>query len=477
MLFPTAEFAVFFLAVFALNWLLMPYPRLWKAFMAATGLFFYGLWDYRFVALLVASILANQMLVVAGSRPGASPRARKGWVAASVAANLAVLAFFKFYGFFVNSLADGLGGFGVEASLPLLELIVPAGISFLTFRAITYAVDVYRGEVKPVPLADAAVYFSFFPYMLAGPIVRASEFMPQLASPRDARSIDASRAFFLITVGLVKKVVIADFLARSLVNGVFDNPAAYSSVETLVGMYAYAVQIFCDFSGYTDIAIGLALLLGFRLPDNFNAPYTATSLQDFWRRWHMTLSRFLRDYLYIPLGGNRGSEWRVARNIMITMLLGGMWHGAGWTFVVWGGLHGVGLVAERFFRRRTGSLSKEGAKVGGERWRRLAGRVAVFHYVCLLWVFFRVETLEGAGRVFARVAEGVGGLGAITPAVVLAVLVGIAGQYTPRPTLQLVQARFSRLNLMVQGLVLGVAVFLIDAFGPEGVADFIYFRF
>ena len=257
-----------------------------------------------------------------------------------------MLGWFKYYGFFVTSVVNFLGAFHLNADLPLLRIVLPIGISFLTFRVLSYVIDVYRGTMRTASMIDFAVYVAFFPYTLAGPIARASEFLPQLKTPRDPRRVDTSRAFFLIFAGLAKKMLLADYLATHIVNGVFTTPGQYTSLETLVGIIGYSVQIYCDFSAYADIAIGISLLLGFELPDNFDAPYTAVSVQDFWRRWHMTLSRWLRDYLYIPLGGNRKGKVRTYVNLMLTMLLGGLWHGAGWTFIFWGALYGGALVVE-----------------------------------------------------------------------------------------------------------------------------------
>ena len=315
MLFPTITFAVFFLLAFVGNWLLMPRQRVWKPFMLIVSLVFYGWWDWRFVLLLALSAAANQFfaLWIAGMRPGAA--GRKWALAAAVAANLGVLGWFKYYGFFVTSVVNFLGTLHLNADLPLLRIVLPLGISFLTFRVLSYVIDVYRGTLRPASLLDFSVYVAFFPYLAAGPIARASEFLPQLNGPRDPRNVDTSRAFFLIFGGLVKKMLIADYLATHIVNGVFTTPGQYSSLEVLLGIIGYSVQIYCDFSAYADIAIGISLLLGFELPDNFDAPYTATSVQDFWRRWHMTLSRWLRDYLYIPLGGNRKGRARTYVNL------------------------------------------------------------------------------------------------------------------------------------------------------------------
>jgi len=320
------------------------------------------------------------------------------------------------------------------------------------------------------------VYLSFFPHLVAGPIVRGSEFLPQLYPPRDPRHLDSGRAFYLIFIGLAKKIVIADFLASHLVDQVFAGPGLHTSVEVLFGIYAYAVQIYADFSAYSDIAIGLALLLGFRFPENFNAPYTAVSITDFWRRWHMTLSRWLRDYLYVPLGGNRRGPLLTYRNLMLTMLLGGLWHGAAWRFVVWGGLHGVWLALERGVseRRRARGI----APLPDTALLRALKRLATFHLVCLAWVFFRADSLDSALEVLARLFTGWGGATTlITPAVLVAIAIGIGSQYVPRPAVNRGLAVFTRLRPAVQGVALALALMTIDALGPEGVAAFIYFQF
>ncbi|MCK9900348.1 MBOAT family protein [Frankia sp. Cpl3] len=345
MVFPTIEFAAFLVIVMAVSWLLMPIPALWKPFILGASYFFYAYADARFVLLIMASTLINQAAAVAIHRW----RDRRILIAAIVC-DLGLLGWFKYYGFFALSVDRALQDVGLPAPLPLLQVALPIGISFFTFQALSYVIDVWRGDIRPVSLIDFAVYEAFFPHLVAGPIVRASEFTPQLASPRDPRQVQVTRAIFLIGGGLVKKVVLADLIATRIVDPVFDAPGQHSALEIGVAVYGYAVQIYCDFSAYSDIAIGVALLLGFRFPDNFDRPYAAVSLQDFWRRWHMTLSRWLRDYVYLPLGGNRRGRRRTYLNLMITMTLGGLWHGAAWTFVLWGALHGAGLAAERAWR-------------------------------------------------------------------------------------------------------------------------------
>ena len=284
----------------------------------------------------------------------------------------------------------------------MLQIILPIGVSFFTFQAMSYVIDAYRDDLKAVSLLDFAVYLSFFPHLVAGPIVRAREFLPQIRKRADPRFIDASRAFRLIIAGMFKKVVVSSYLATNIVDPVFHAPGSHSSLEVLTGIYGYAFQIYADFSGYTDIAIGIALLLGIKFPPNFNSPYIALSLQDFWRRWHMTLSRFLRDYLYVSLGGNRKGKTRTYVNLMATMLIGGLWHGASWTFVVWGGIHGVGLATERFMadrrprprrRRPTGHARAPVPAVGGDVQHRVPG----------LGVLPRADVRPGVGRAGAPV--------------------------------------------------------------------------
>jgi D-alanyl-lipoteichoic acid acyltransferase DltB (MBOAT superfamily) len=359
----------------------------------------------------------------------------------------------KYTVFAANQLLSILGAVGEHDAFGRPSIALPIGISFFTFQALSYVIDVSRKVVRPARFLDFAVYLSFFPHLVAGPIVRASEFLPQLRRPRDPRRIDAGLAFWLITAGLFKKVVVSSYLATAA-NSVFDFPLQQGGPDALVGVYAYALQIYADFSGYTDIAIGLALLLGFRFPANFDAPYTATSLQDFWRRWHITLSRWLRDYLYVGLGGNRGGRLRTYRNIMLTMLLGGLWHGAAWTFVCWAALHGGGLVVERWWRdRRTVSQqqrqphtvaaarSSTPATVAGTPEFEIHGaardqrghiwlrRIVTFNFVCLAWIFFRAATVDDAFTIIGRVLFHHGG--AVDLRVVAVIGLMLASQYVP----------------------------------------------
>ncbi|MCS7006970.1 MAG: MBOAT family protein [Gaiellaceae bacterium] len=472
MLFPTATFALFFVLVLPLSWLLMPHGAVWRPFIVAASFVFYAGWDWRFCFLLAFSILWNQALAVTIHR-ARSPRARTQLLIVALAGNLGLLGYFKYYGFFVASASNAFAQLGLDLPLEARSVVLPVGISFFTFMAISYVVDVYRGDVEPTGLGTFAAYLSFFPHLVAGPIVRPGELIPQLETPRDPRYVDTARAFSLIGTGLFMKVVIANHLGAGIVDEVFGAPRLHSSAEVLVAVYAYAAQIYADFFGYTSIAIGVALLLGFTFPQNFDAPYTATSITDFWRRWHMTLSRWLRDYLYIPLGGNRGGRLLTYRNLMLTMLLGGLWHGAGWTFVAWGGIHGAALVLERWWRGRPGHVERPPTA-----WRRAWQRLATFHVVCLAWIFFRADSFSDAWAVIAQLVSAWGEPSPlVTSGVLAAIGVGIGSQYLPRRIPLWLMARFSRLPVPAQAALCSVALLVIHALGPEGVAPFIYFQF
>ena len=472
MLFPTATFAIFFLIVLPLSWLTMPWPHRWRPFIVIASYVFYSWWDWRFVFLLAGCTVWNQVLAVRIWRtPDRSTR--KALLFLALAGDLGVLGYFKYYDFFVSSTDNMATVVGLDLPFSLKTIVLPVGISFFTFMAISYVVDAYRGDFQPTTLEKFAVYLSFFPHLVAGPIVRPGELIPQLETPRDPRRVDTSRAFYLIATGLFKKVVIANYLASSIVDQVFAAPGQHSSLEILIAVYAYAVQIYADFSGYTDIAIGIALLLGFSFPQNFDSPYAAVSVQDFWRRWHMTLSRWLRDYVYIPLGGNRRGNVATYRNLMLTMLIGGLWHGAAWTFVVWGGLHGAALAGERWWRERRGAPARRAT--GWPLWR---ARILTFHFVCLAWIFFRSDSFASAWDMIEGLFTQWGRPSPlVTSGVLLALAVGIGSQYLPARVPRILMARFSRLPVLAQATVLALALMLTSVLGPEGVAPFIYFQF
>ncbi|HLN41857.1 MAG TPA: MBOAT family protein, partial [Acidimicrobiales bacterium] len=456
------------------NWLLNPYPRLWKVFMVAASYVFYSWWDWRFVFLLGAVTAIAQVGAVVVQRCEDERRRRLAMVA-SVTALLGVLGWFKYYGFMAVNVDNLFHTVGTGRLVPLLAVTLPVGVSFFTFMALSYVVDVYRRKLEPAHALDVAVYLSFFPHLVAGPIVRGEELLPQIRRRRDPASIDFGRAAWLVAAGLFKKVVISSYVDSAIVTPVFSAPHQHSALEILFATYGFAVQIYADFSGYTDIAIGLAMFLGFRFPQNFDRPYTARSLQDFWRRWHMTLSRWLRDYLYIPLGGGRGSRWQVARNIMITMILGGLWHGAAWTFVAWGAIHGSGQVVGHLRRSHRQARGLDPLPDG--TLRVIVQRLVTFHIVCLGWIFFRADSFSTATTLIGRLFTAWGRAPLVTPLVVITVVGAVALQYMPAILGGRVQGGFARQPWAVQGAILGVVLLVITTLGPQGVAPFIYYKF
>ncbi|MEM7405821.1 MAG: MBOAT family protein [Pseudomonadota bacterium] len=468
MLFPTLSFALFFLIVFAAHRATIAHARAHKVLLLVASYWFYGAWDWRFCFLLLMSSLINYGAGVA-LRSTDDTRRRKLVLALGIAANLAILGFFKYYGFFVESLDAALHVLGWQRDLLFLDLILPVGISFFTFQGISYVVDTYRGKLHVAPgLVDVLLYISFFPQLVAGPIVRAAHFLPQLTRP-PAVATQTTFGLTLIVWGLFKKVVVATHLAENVVDPVFFDPLGFGTWDVLIATYAYAVQIYCDFSAYSDIAIGVAALLGFQFPRNFDQPYRAASLRDFWRRWHISLSSWLRDYLYIPLGGGRNGAVKTYRNLFITMLLGGLWHGASWQFIAWGAMHGAGLAVERAVRNMTGGLFRS--------WPAVLRIVLVFHFVCAAWVLFRAETFELATDMFAQLRDTSLEPVMLTPFVLTLTAFGLAMHAFPATVLGAVERRVARLPVWLQGAVFGLAVIVVDALGIDGVAPFIYFQF
>ncbi len=475
MLFPTIDFACFFCLVFLGHWLLNPRPLAWKFFMIGASYVFYAWWDPHFVWLLagVSAIAQIGGLVVSKQQDAARRRAITG---VAVAATLAPLAYFKYYGFFAVNVTNGLARLGIHAGPPLIQVVLPVGVSFFSFMAVAYVVDIQRGTTKPASWIDAFLYLSLFPHLVAGPIVRPNELIPQLDVRRDPRHVDVAGAAWLIFGGLFKKIVISSFLASAIVDPVFGDPARHSAIEALFAIWGYAIVIYADFSGYTDIAIGVAKLLGFQFPQNFDRPYSARSLQDFWRRWHMTLSRWLRDYLYIPLGGSKKGVRRTYINIMLTMVLGGLWHGAAWTFVFWGAYHGVGQVAGAY-RRALGA--KRGLPRPEDTPARIWGqRILTFQLVCLGWVFFRADSLSTAFSLLDRLLTGWRAPTAlVNPLVIGTIGLMLALQYAPHAPADRIMDRVANLRPIAMGATLAVVLFFIVTLGPQGVAPFIYFQF
>jgi alginate O-acetyltransferase complex protein AlgI len=470
MLFPTSGFLLFFLVVAAAMVALETRFNAKKTVLVVASYYFYAQWDWRFCFLLAFSTGLSYGAGLLIAAPGWRER-RRLVLGLAVAAHLGLLGLFKYLDFFVSSANRLAQLLGLEHELPFLEVLLPVGISFFTFHGISYLADVYRGDVEVCqnPL-DMALYMSFFPQLVAGPIVRAAYFLPQLVRP-STEPIPLGPALVLILAGLFKKVVIANYLATGLVDPVFAAPTSYGGPDLLFATYGYAVQIYCDFSAYSDMAIGLAALLGFRFPANFNQPYRAERLREFWQRWHISLSTWLRDYLYKPLGGNRHGQLKTYRNLLLTMLLGGLWHGAAWKFIAWGALHGGGLAVERMLEPWLGRWARR--PVG-----RVVAVVVVFHFVCLAWIFFRAEDFEVARLFIAGLGTGwSGGLQQAGPLMLALIALGLAGQFTPDRLFERAAEGLGRMPVWGIGAAAGIVVAVINALGPEGVAPFIYFRF
>ena len=390
MLFNTLEFWLFLVPVLAAYAVLA--RRGQNRMLLAASYFFYGCWDWRFLGLILLST-AIDWIAGLRIREAQTARGARLWVTASAVSNLTILGFFKYFDFFVDTASGLLTRLGLPALTTHLDIVLPVGISFYTFQSMSYAIDVYRGEVEPTrdPL-DFALFVAFFPQLVAGPIVRARDLLPQIQADRHPTWDGVMSGFNLAMWGLFKKVVIADNLAQ-IANPIFARQLGYQPGVLHLGALAFAFQIYCDFSGYTDIARGTARMMGFQLMDNFRHPYFASCITDFWRRWHISLSTWLRDYLYIALGGNRSGRWRTYRNLMLTMLLGGLWHGAAWNFVVWGGYQGLLLIAERALGGHR--LIAEPADQRGPLRRAfwLLRVLLTFHFVCLGWLYFRAEAV------------------------------------------------------------------------------------
>ncbi len=469
MLFHTTTFWIFFAIVIS-GFYGMPerWRRMW---LLVASYVFYMWWDERFAVLILASTSIDYFVGLRMS--SAAGRRRKLLLLTSLAANLGILGFFKYHGFFVDSLA---AMFSIEETPWALNVALPVGISFFTFQSMSYSIDVYRGILAPVRnFVDFALFVAFFPQLVAGPIVRAREFFPQLFAWAPPSHERAQRAIHLVLFGLIKKAALADRFAPIADSYFADPAAAGGALAAWTGVLAFGLQIYFDFSGYTDIARGCALLLGFEFPVNFRRPYLSQNITEFWQRWHISLSSWLRDYLYVPLGGNRHGLGKTYRNLMITMLLGGLWHGAGWTFVVWGGYHGLLLALHRLY----------GAVVGDGPAARVLGAgplhpvrvAATFLLVNVGWVFFRAETFADAAQILATMFGPLGDAGSlvtwpfVAAAVVTAVLAILEERYAAL-------SRLARAPLAGQvGLCL-VCFWILQLFAViETQIQFIYFQF
>ncbi|SHI33224.1 MBOAT family O-acyltransferase [Wenxinia saemankumensis] len=459
MVFPTLQFVLFFAVVYGLNLAVAGAAAWRKALLIAASYVFYAAWDWRF-CLLMAGVSAIAWAGGLGAR-------RHRWARGlSIVLLIGTLALFKYFNFFTLSLAQLLQDSVLARDLSLLRVILPVGISFYTFQAISYVMDCARGEIAPRrnPF-DVALYISFFPQLVAGPIVRAADFLPQIDRPFAVDAAMRGAAVVLILSGLFKKMVVANYLSVLLVDPVFAYPEGQDAAVTALAVLGYGIQIYCDFSGYSDIAIGIALLLGYRFMRNFDQPYRARGLSDFWRRWHISLSSWIRDYLYIPLGGNRGTPARVTVNLLLTMTLAGLWHGAGWNFLAWGFLHGLALAAERAIRGRTGALSVLSIPV-------------TLLIVLALWIPFRASDWDGTLAILSALtrAEGFAATAITGPALALIAL-GLAMNWLPMRWRDRVEGGVIRLPAWAQAALLAAGTVTLFAAAQDGVAPFIYFQF
>ncbi len=398
---------------------------------------------------------------------------RKFYIILTLVVNLGMLAYFKYTNFLLGAFLSAGG-----AHFQPLDIFLPVGVSFFTFQSLSYTLDVYRGNLKPVDdILDYAFFVSFFPQLVAGPIVRASDFLPQIHRPTLVTAEMFGRGVFLIGCGLFKKAVISDYISVNFVDRVFDAPTLYAGIENLFAVYGYALQIYCDFSGYSDMAIGIALLLGFHFPLNFDSPYQSKSITEFWRRWHISLSTWLRDYLYISLGGNRKGKTRTYINQMITMLLGGLWHGASWRFIIWGGLHGAALTVHKFYRSEFGR-----PLAGYGQLKNIASVFFTFHFVCFCWIFFRAADMETVGEMLNQIFFhfNVGLLSDFVSGykvVLMLMTVGYILHFIPRDAELAAQETVTSMPLAGKAAFMISVIILVIQTKASGIQPFIYFQF
>lgn len=485
MLFPTIEFGGFFVFVYYVSSSIEDRNELRKFFLLLASYFFYASWDAHFLLLLILCSLTNYVLaILIDQNPDGQYSFFNSKISFTLSKkqshlififgiifNLSVLGVYKYFNFFSISFVNLFSSLGVHLNAPLLNLALPLGLSFFTFQGISYLSDVHSGKCNSEKsLLNVFLLISFFPHLVSGPIVRASEFLPQLQiDPRD-RKVDVSASLLLLLFGLFKKIVLANYLATSLVDPVFDNPSQASTFDAWFATYGYAIQIYCDFSGYSDMAISLAGLLGFRFPENFNQPYRSKSLKEFWRRWHISLSCWLRDYLFIPLGGSKSGAFKTYRNLFLTMILGGLWHGAAWTFLFWGLMHGIGLVFERWRSDRMPECIHCHSN-------RQNSPFLVFHYVCFSWIFFRSPTLAQAGdflKAFTNIHQPTQ---YVTPFTLSLICSGLLLQILPSKLSLKLPDWIGYLPVPMMGLFFGFLLTTLIAMSPNEVSPFIYFKF
>lgn len=475
MIFSSGTFLLLFLGFTFIYMLLRKklMPRL--LFVTAFSYYFYYKSSGMYFSLLAIVTVSDYIIAHKIYQFRDNKKLGKWLATLSIVIDLSLLGYFKYTNFFAGMIAQMIG-----SNFQPLDIFLPVGISFFTFQSLSYTIDVYRGSLRPLPtLLDYAFYVSFFPQLVAGPIVRASDFAPQIRRPLYiTRDMFATGVYFII-IGLFKKAVISDYISLNFVDRIFDDPTLYSGLENLLGVYGYALQIYCDFSGYSDMAIGIALLLGFRFPMNFNAPYRSTSITDFWRRWHISLSSWIRDYIYISLGGNRKGKVRQYINLIITMLLGGLWHGASLNFVFWGGMHGTALAIHKYFGQEILHHPKGYQSHG---WRKWGAIFLTFNFVCLAWIFFRNTSFTGSmtmlsqiftdfhPELFTQVISGY-------KYVFILMVFGYLTHYIPDTWQNGIISTIRRGNVVTDALLITAVIYIVIQVKSSDIQPFIYFQF
>ena len=476
LIFNSGLFLFIFVAFLSLYLLLRRTTTLRILYVVAFSLFFYYKSSGIYFLLLVFAAVSDYLIAHSIARTQ-DVRTKKRWVAASVIINLGMLGYFKYTNFFVE-IANSIVGAGF---LDFQNIFLPVGISFFVFQSMSYTIDVYRGAIKPLDRwIDYIFYLSFFPQLVAGPIVRAKDFIPQIRKPMEVTQRMFGMAIGLIIIGLIKKAIISDYISLNFVDRIFDEPGLYSGFECLMGIYGYALQIYCDFSGYSDMAIGIALLLGFRFPKNFDAPYKSATITEFWRRWHISLSSWLRDYLYISLGGNRKGKVRTYLNLLLTMVLGGLWHGAAVRFVLWGALHGVALAVHKMWMAIV-----PWAKAKGDDMNpivRIFGWFITFNIVCLGWLLFRAEDMQTVQLMIHQIANNFNA--AIIPQVVEGykavmglIVLGYMMHFIPKKIDEDMMAKVGSAGFWWQVAMLAVTAWCVMQVKSSDIQPFIYFQF
>ncbi len=469
LLFNTALFVFYFLLLLFFYQFVYQRKKSRVLYLTLFSIFFYYKSGGLFFLLLILSTIVDFNLAK-WIYEAKNQKRKTALLIFSLVINLGLLAYFKYTNFFASILNDSL-----HTKINYFNIILPVGISFYTFQVLSYTIDVYRNQLTPTDdMLDFAFYITFFPHLVAGPIVRAKNFLPQIGIDIKLSKEDVAQAVFLIITGLFKKAVISDFISVNFVDRIFDNPTLYSGTENLMGVYGYAVQIYCDFSGYSDMAIGVALLLGYRLGINFDLPYQSSSITEFWRRWHISLSSWLKDYLYIPLGGNRKGKFRQYVNLSATMLLGGLWHGASWNFIFWGAMHGLALALDKL---RTDFLHLP------KNWlMKIFGIIFTFHFVCFCWIFFRSPDFKTSWQIVSQISNGISfnllkQWTVAYPAVFVLIMIGFITHAFPKQVEEKSIETISKLNLAAQAFLIFAMIWLVIQVKGSDIQPFIYFQF